>query len=114
MQKVPVTVRSDDSTVPLYQTVGFAPSEACPLAVTNVCTFDYDAGTWSEDITRWRVSHRPSGYHIGKLHWPTFDEAAAVLLACDPDFPAWPLATGAEDCAATIACRMKFRMATDK
>lgn len=64
--------------------------------------------------------HRPTGYALGsgfrpniaeRAHevWDTLAEAYAVLLRCDPDFAAWPLAGESEP--ARAACKIKFRWA---
>ncbi len=109
MKRIPVILRSrDDPGVPAHETQGWVPAPDCPLAITRV--FNWKGSRWFED-KKWRVTHRPTGWGLGQNAWSTRKEAEAVLLACDPDFPAWVVCTGAKDDPATVACAVKFRAA---
>jgi hypothetical protein len=109
--RVPVTLRSADTGAPTLDTEGVAPSDVCPLCVTRVAIFDYRVKKWVERDA-WQITHRPTGFNLGKREWPTEAEAFAVLEKCDPTFPAWQIATGETGCAATVACKIKFKWAT--
>jgi hypothetical protein len=107
IRAVPVVCRAKDT--PDHPTTGFAPSVVCPLAVTPVATFDDAKREWVEHEARWCITHRPTGLTLGPTEWDTRKAALDVLAKCDPDFPAWALATGGRECLATLACRVKFR-----
>lgn len=113
MIQIPVTIRSADADVPSLETVGFAPHADSPLAVTQDAVWQRGANAWVRS-ERFRITHRPTGFALGERgvsrHWPTIGTAFVVLQACEPDFPAWPLAMGG-DGAADVACRYKFRAA---
>lgn len=112
MISVPITLRSVEGES--YQAEGYAPSETCPLAVSQVHVHD-SRGDWKVVKGRWFLVHRPTGYHVGKTgiaEWDTAQEAYDVLLRCQPGFPAWLVANGGGDDMATLACRTFYRAAT--
>jgi hypothetical protein len=104
-----VTTRSGDLELPARKAEGFAPAATSPLAVTKVCHWSYDDERWVDHDGQWCITHIPTGHTLGPDDWPTAQEAYEVLLRCDPDYPAWPLAIGDDDDAATKACKIKFR-----
>jgi len=101
-----------NDNIPPHETIGFVPFADSPLAVTPVSTWNAAFERW-DDNHYWQITQRATGWNLGQRSWRTRDAAMAVLLRCDPTFAAWALATGAVDDAATIACRVKFRMACE-
>jgi len=91
-----------------HEVDGFTPSASCPLAVTKL--WYHSERKWIRANT-WCIVHRPTGKTLGAKEWMTMEAAFAILLKCDPDFPAWPLAKGFPDDPATAACKYKFRVA---
>jgi hypothetical protein len=108
--KVPVTIRSSRTDLPLYETVGFVPDVDCPLAATHSTLWDVEEGRW-RDGEWWQVTHRATGFYLGAKTFRDADEALAVIARCDPTFPAWQLVRAGVVDAAMLACRYKFRMA---
>ena len=106
--QVAVTVRSYDAEIPPLELIGHVPYADCPLAVTR--RHHFVDGAWAER-DGYYITHRPVGFQLGKRVFDTVEAALAVIDRCDPTFPAWPLARGGTDDAATIACRYKFRVA---
>jgi hypothetical protein len=111
MIPVTVTLRSDDGRMTPHQTEGFAPNETCALAVAQVHVEDSHNG-WKCVKGRWNIIHRPTGFHVGKMEWNTAQEAFAVLLGCNPEFPAWLMAAGTAGDMATMACKSFYRAAS--
>lgn len=107
MIQIRVTLRSRLAAPP-HVADGWIPFVDCPLAVTNVHGCE---GGWRA-LSEFCITHRPTGFVCGKGEWPTIEAAMVVLLACDPTFPAWALATSDVRGAATVACAYKYRMAT--
>jgi hypothetical protein len=107
---VRVTIRSDDGKLHPKETEGYAPRSDSALAVTQVHVHDSHNG-WSIQKGRWNITHRPTGWHLGKSEWKSAQEAFAALLNCSPDFPGWLMATGTEGDMATLACKSFFRAA---
>jgi hypothetical protein len=108
--KILVTIRSNDIEIPSIDVEGEAPFADCPIAVTRVYVFDDALREWQPG-KEWCVTHRATGYRLGKNSWSTKAEALAVLERADPSFAAWPLAVGSIEDTATIACFVKFRAA---
>lgn len=98
----------EDSDVPRLQVETFSGDVGDALYVTK--NHVYVDGKWAER-EGWRITHAPTGKALGPNTLATRDEALALLARCDPEFPAWPLATDLPDCAATKACAYKFRVA---
>lgn len=125
MHPVPVTLRSRTPDVPLFETHGYVPTLDSPLAVTRFALYDKLAEQWAQDESDpgYMITHRPTGFYLGTglaeglaeagaVVWDTLPEAWAVLLRCDPSFPAWSIAD--KDEAARVACRTKFKWANSK
>jgi hypothetical protein len=108
MIQVRATMLAADATLPPYEADVFVPWPDCPLAVAPAISFDHAKKRWRE-LPGWIVLHRPTGFDLGNYEWDTREDAEAALHACDPTFPAWPLANGRKGDMATIACRSKFR-----
>lgn len=104
--RLPVPIASDDSTVPPYTADGLVPFPDSPLAVTRVHI--HTNSVWAER-DGFCIAHRPTGLQLGSRRWSSEAEAMAVLLKCEPEFPAWPIAGTNE--GAKAACKFKFRMA---
>lgn len=102
-----ITTRSRNATIPpAVDRVAFVPFPGSPLAVANQVV--WGRARWKE-TNEWCIVHVPTGYQLGGAVWDTSEEAMAVLVRCDPSFPAWRAATGETNDSATIACRMKFK-----
>lgn len=96
--------------LPPYEIDGFVPFVGCPLAVSR--DFEWDGDAWQE-CEGWVISHVPTGYRLGEdKSWRTAEKAMAVLMRCNPSFPAWAFAKGgpATD-SATRACWPLWRAA---
>lgn len=107
---IPVNVKLHDrrgEATPLNLT-GFSNTPTCNLAI--IPARYYRRGKWLED-KGWMIAHRPTGYTLGGDLFDTREEAAAVLVSSQPDFPAWMLANGREGDAATSVCRLMYRNA---
>lgn len=105
------TIRSDDGKLHPVETEGYAPRPDSALAVAPVHVYDSHTG-WKLVKGRWHILHRPTGFHVGKMEWSTAQEAFQVLERCNPDFPAWLMASGYAGDAATNACRSFYRFAS--
>lgn len=115
MIQIKVTLRSRTTDVP-FVTNGLAPTANCPLAITPTAVFDNATKAWRLTGKGFRITHLPSGFCLGDMAagYSTQDKAARVLTACQPEHPAWLLATGKPDCAATAACKTLFRLASSE
>lgn len=110
MIAVRVPCASPDVSIPPHEQDGFVPFETSPLAVVRMAIWRAVEKQWIEPEHRgWCIAHRPTGFNLKGREWPTRHDAMAALERCEPTFPAWALATGAEGDAATMACRVKFR-----
>lgn len=109
-QHVRVICRSHNAATPSLETGGYAPTADCVLAVTADAVFDNALQQW-RGRSGWCITHRPSGFQLGSVVFDDLDDALAVLERCEPDFPAWKVATGQLGDAATIACAYKFKQA---
>jgi len=110
VQAVTVTLESRAEDMDGLDVEGYVPFADCPIAVTPFYVRHHGDTMW-EGTDKWCISQRRTGFNLGRETWNSKEDAMAVLLRCDPTFPAWPLATGADDCRATQACRVKFREA---
>jgi hypothetical protein len=115
VQRVPVKVilrgrNFDDGVPPSHEIEGYSLSATCPLAIAPDC---YYSKTW---VVRreglFHVYHRRLGWALGKESWGVTD-AWRLLIACDPDFPAWHVVEGYSDEPAWHACKAKFRWAKE-
>lgn len=124
MIPVPVTLRSRAKGVPGCATQGYAPTPDCVLCVVQFRLWDANAKRWTDPDPNdlgYLIVHRPTGFYLGSglgkaapaegdaIVWDALPEAMATLVACKPDFPAWPLA--GENEAARLACRAMFKAA---
>ena len=110
MIRVPLTIRSDDVTRPPYETEGFVPDADCPLAAHLYAVWDEADSKWHDGV-QWQITHRRTGFSLGKGTFRDRDEAIAVLMRCEPSFPAWQAVQAGVVDAAMLACRYKFRAA---
>jgi hypothetical protein len=109
---VHLVLRSHESDIPPFEVLGFVPFDDCPLAVTQQIYFDRLKRHWFpwDPDDGYKITHRATGFNLGeKDRWFSVDEAMAVLMRCDPDFPGWQLAGTNE--AAKAACHLKFKWA---
>lgn len=91
---------------------GFVPDVASPLAVTPVAT--WSISSWTVHDGRWQITHRATGLNLGGREFDTREAAMAVLVRCEPAFPAWAAVKAGVADAAMMACRYKFRVATQE
>lgn len=135
MHSVPVTLRTRALGGKPYPTTGLAPTPDSPLCVTPFVLWDAHAKKHSEndpDDPGFCITHRPTGLSLGSglndkalvrgvwvdvaeaqgYVFDTVDEAMAVLVKCEPDFPGWALAGDNE--AAREACKTKFKWVMER
>lgn len=104
-----IVIRSRKPRRPPFTISGTLPFPGSPLAITPR-VYWAESG-WKVDDSEWMITHVPSGFNLGAYVWERPNEALAVLLQCDPTFPAWAFLTGMQGDSATMACREKFKMA---
>lgn len=111
---VTVPVRSAKYDIPPTEVTGAAPYADSPLAVIREVYYDGPEGKWRE-TGNWAVTHRPTGWRVGKVVWRTYAEAWEILHAADPTFAAWQIVKEREPVTpALLACRVMWRAATAK
>ena len=113
MLNVPVTLRTRTPRQPTLATQGTTPDPACPLAVTPAMIYDHDTDRWRpHQLGGYYVTHRATGFNLG-TRFGLAEEALAALERVDWRFPAWAHCNGGDTDPATLACRVKWRMATE-
>lgn len=111
MHSIMLAIRSRDKALPVFNTVGYAPTVSCPLAIAKVVEHTKAKG-WRDTADGWMIVHISSGYQLGSYVADTQSEALALLVRCDPDFPGWRAVTGHDaGQSAFIACRAKWMAA---
>lgn len=109
-QPIVVTLRSADRRVKPHEVEGFVPFHDCPLAINPTHSHNSHDG-WRAKGNEWNITHRPTGFDLGDVCLKSREEVEQLLLAANPSFFGWTLATGYHDDPATNACRVWFRAA---
>lgn len=122
MIPVSVTITPHEKTATPAQVIGYAPSDASPLAVTRHLYWDKAEREWFlwEEGDGYCITHRPTGLNLGPGDgkglrngkpgiWYSLADAWSVLLRCEPDAPEWSVA--GTDERAREACRARFMRA---
>jgi len=110
---VTVTLRTRDMNPPL-QVMGATPDATCPLAVTLAHIYDHDTSRWHvHSLGGYYVTHRPTGWQLGGVRFGSVQEGLDVIERADWRFPAWAAANGGDRDPATLACKVKWRAATE-